>query len=72
MSMEYTEDAGVGIPVDTDVALWMLKQEMLVPNCIGAYGEKGVILLSRRSANPKPKMITSTTFLGPKLNFVCS
>ena len=39
---EYTEYAGVGIPVDSAVTLRSWKTEMLVPNCIGTYGRRAV------------------------------
>ena len=38
----YTEYVGLGIPADSAVALQTCETEMLVPNCIAAYGRKVV------------------------------
>ena len=40
LSRLYTEYVGLGIPVDSAVALRTVKTAMLVPNCTGAYGGK--------------------------------
>ena len=45
--VSYTEYAGLEIPVNSAVARWTLKTEMLVPNCTGAYGRKGLFRTSQ-------------------------
>ena len=72
----YTEYAGPEIPVESAVARRTYKTEMLVPNCIGAYGRNAVFRPSHFAGTIHEKLIPLFDFLGPKQNFfsltVCS
>ena len=66
------DHAGPEIPVDSDVALCMVKRKCWSQLSTGAYGRKAVFRLSREIGTIQEKF----DFLGPKVNFflltVCS
>ena len=58
--VSYTKIVDLEIPVDSADAQWTLKTEMLVPNCTGAYGRKGLF---------RPSQVVWTSelnMIGPK------
>ena len=61
----YTEYAGLGIPVDSYIALRPGKTEMVD---IGAYGRKAVFRPSLVIGTIQQKLMPLFDFLGPKLN----
>ena len=64
--VSYTEYVGLEIPVDSAVARWTLKTEMLVPNCTGAYGRKGLFRPSQVVWTSELKMMDLSDIMGPK------
>ena len=69
VSIYYTEHAGLGIPVDLYIRLRPWKSEMLVPNCIGAYGRKAVLQPSLVSGTSLQRMRVMMGTYGPRANF---
>ena len=67
--VSYTEYAGLEIPVDSAVAQWTLKTEMLVPNCTGAYGRKGLFRHSQVVWTSELNMMALSDIKGPNQNF---
>ena len=66
--VSYTEYAGLEIPVDSAIARWTLKTEMLVPNCTGAYGRKGLFQPSQVVWTSELNMMALSDLMGPKQN----
>ena len=67
--LAYARYEGLGIPVDSAVALRTWKTEMLVPNCIGAYRSKAVSWPLLAIATYEQKMRAVAGILEPKQNF---
>ena len=63
------KDVGLEITAESAISLWKCKTEMLVPNCIGAYGRIWGFLPCRRIDGSKQRFGTIIAFLGPKQNF---
>ena len=66
--VSYTEYAGLEIPVDSAVVRWTLKTEMLVPNCTGAYGRKGLFRPSQVVLTSELNMMALSDIMGPNQN----
>ena len=66
--VSYTENAGLEIPVNSAVARWTLKTEMLVPNCTSAYWRKGLLRPSQVVWTSELNMIALPDIMGPNQN----
>ena len=64
-TVSYTEYAGLEIPLDSAVAQWTLKTEMLVPNCTGSYGRKGLFRPSQVVWTSELNMMALSDIMGP-------
>ena len=63
--VSYTEYAGLEIPVDSAIARWTLKTEMLVQNCTDAYGRKGHFRPSQVVWTSELNMMALPDVMGP-------